>query len=134
VDLSKINYLAVFVAALSCFLVGGFWYSPLLFEKAWRRETRLTDDAIKSKNMTRVFGTSFLLCLVMAFNLAAFLAGPPNPGWGVAAGFLAGFGWVALGLGVTYLFEGKSFLLWLIDGGYHTVSFMLMGAILGAWK
>ena len=37
-DLSQINYLAVGVAALSSFLIGGLWYSPILFAKAWMRE------------------------------------------------------------------------------------------------
>ena len=29
-----INYLAVLVAAVSTFVIGGLWYSPLLFQKA----------------------------------------------------------------------------------------------------
>jgi hypothetical protein len=29
-DLSKINFLAVLVAATSFFIIGGLWYSPLL--------------------------------------------------------------------------------------------------------
>jgi len=40
---------------------------------------------------------------------------------------------VALSFGVTYLFERKSFGLFLINAGYHGLAFTLMGAILGAW-
>ena len=29
-DLSQINYLAVLVAAVSCFIIGGLWYSPVI--------------------------------------------------------------------------------------------------------
>ena len=32
-----INYLAVLVAAVVAFVMGGLWYSPLLFGKAWAK-------------------------------------------------------------------------------------------------
>ncbi len=130
----KINVIAVAAAALSAFLIGGIWYSPILFYKTWLEETGLTEDALKRRNMGLVFGGSFVLSLVIAFNLAAFLAGPPNLAWGLAAGALAGAGWVATGMGITYLFEKRSLKLWLVNAGYHAVTFVVMGGILGAWK
>jgi hypothetical protein len=36
-------------------------------------------------------------------------------------------------MGVTYLFERRPLALWVINGGYHTVAFVVMGAILGLW-
>jgi hypothetical protein len=134
VDLSKLNYLAVLAAALVSFVVGGVWYSPVLFGGVWMRETGLTDDTLRKRNMTVVFGGSFLLSLIIAFNLAAFLAGPPNLVWGMTAGALAGAGWVATGMGITYLFECRSLKLYLVDAGYHAVTFVIMGGILGVWK
>ena len=53
--------------------------------------------------------------------------------FGAFAGAAAGFGWVALSIGVTYLFERKSLRLFFINAGYHAVALTLMGAILGAW-
>ena len=81
-----------------------------------------------------MFGGSFVLSLVIAFNLAAFLAGPPNLAWGLAAGALAGVGWVATGMGITYLFEKRTLKLWLVNAGYHAVTFVVMGGILGVCK
>lgn len=133
-DPSKLNWLAVGAAALSTFLLGGIWYSPALFGRAWQRETGLSDAQLQQRSLTVVFGTSFLLALIMAFNLAAFLQGPPDLSWGMAAGALAGVGWVAMAMGVTYLFEARSLKLFLINAGYHAMSFVIMGAILGAWK
>jgi hypothetical protein len=126
--------MAILAAAVSTFLVGGLWYSPVLFGKAWQRETGLSDEALKQRNPAKVFGPAFLLALLMAANLAAFLGPEATVGFAVAAAFAAGFGWVALGMGVTYLFEARSLRLWLIDAGYHAVSFPLMGLILGLWK
>ena len=130
----KINVIAVVAAALSAFLIGGVWYSPILFYRTWLEETGLTEDALRNRNMGLVFGGSFVLSLVIAFNLAAFLAGPPNLAWGLAAGALAGVGWVATGMGITYLFETRSLKLWLVNAGYHAVTFVVMGGILGVWK
>jgi hypothetical protein len=130
----NINYIAVAAAALGSFLIGGVWYSPVLFGKIWMRETSLTDDALRGRNMGLVFGSSFVLSLVIAFNLAAFLAGPPNFLWGMTAGALAGIGWVATAMGMTYLFERRSLKLFLVNAGYHAVTFVMMGGILGAWK
>ena len=133
-DPSKLNFYAIGAAALSTFLIGGVWYSPVLFGKAWQAETGISDEKLKTRSPAPIFGTSFVLALMMAFNLAAFIGPDATLGFAVAAAFAAGFGWVALGMGVTYLFESRSLKLWLIDGGYHTVSFTVMGLILGAWR
>lgn len=135
-DMSKINLLAVFVAALSSFVIGAVWYSPILFAKVWMRENGFSEEDMKNANMGKIFGLSFLLALVMAFNLAAFLAEPaePNLAWGMTAGALAGIGWVAAAIGIIYLFERRSLKLFLINAGYQTVTFIVMGGILGVWK
>lgn len=133
-DLSTLNYLAVLAAAVSAFVIGGVWYSPILFGKMWLKETGLSDEMLRKRSMALVFGSSFVLSLVIAFNLAAFLAGPPNLAWGMTAGALAGIGWVATAMGVTYLFEARSLRLYLINAGYHAVTFVIMGGILGVWK
>jgi hypothetical protein len=130
----NINYLAVLAAAISAFVIGGMWYSPILFGGVWMRETGLSDAMLKKRSMGLVFGTSFVLSLIIAVNLAAFLSGPPDLQWGATAGALAGIGWVATAIGITYLFEAKSMKLFLVDAGYHAVTFIVMGAIIGTWK
>jgi hypothetical protein len=68
-------------------------------------------------------------------NLAAFLADPKTTAiWGATAGFLAGFGWVTLGIATIALFERRSWKYVLINSGYMIVSFTIMGLILGAWR
>jgi hypothetical protein len=135
VALSTINYLAVLTATVSAFVIGGFWYSPLLFGKPWMRVSGLTEEQIRSGNMGRIYGLAFLFILVMALNLAMFLNDPGTTAhWGAMAGFLAGFGWVLMGFGVVSQFEQKPATYWLINGGYLTVALTVMGLILGAWR
>jgi hypothetical protein len=82
-----------------------------------------------------MFGWSFVFSVVMALNLAMFLAGPTtNSTWGMTAGALAGFGWVAMAIAVVGVFENKSWSYILINGGYMTIAFVVMGAIIGAWR
>lgn len=128
-----VNWLAVFVAALSTFLVGGLWYSPAVFGKAWMKENGLTEEQLKG-GLARVYGLAFLLGLIASINLAMFLGEESDPAMGAFWGFLAGFGWVATFVGTHYLFERKSFKLFLINAGYSIVALTVMGVILAAWK
>jgi hypothetical protein len=70
----------------------------------------------------------------MAFNLAAFIGPKGSLGFGAFAGFATGLGWVAMSLAVIYLFEQRSVKLWLINAGCQTLSYTLMGALVGGWK
>jgi hypothetical protein len=130
-----INPIAVLVAAVSMFLVGALWYSPLLFARPWMAANGFTEQSLRDKGgVGRVFAGSFVLALVSAANLAAYLGGPDTTAaWGATAGALAGV-WIIAGLGIIYLFEHKTVKIFLVNAGYFAVSFPLMGLVLGAWR
>ena len=133
-NMSTLNIWAILVATVSAFLLGALWYAPFLFGKAWQRANGFGDTP-PATNMGKVFGISFILTLVMSFNLAMFLNDPKTTtSWGATAGFLAGFGWCLMGIGIISLFERRPLSYVLINGGYLTVALTLMGAILGAWR
>lgn len=129
----NINFLAVIAAAVSSFLIGGLWYSPLLFAKPWMKANDFTEEFLKQGNMLKIFGGSLLASLVIAVNLGFFLGSEITAGTGAFYGFMTGFGWVMMSLGVVYLFERRSLTLWLINGGYQVITYTLMGLILGLW-
>lgn len=120
------------MAALSTFLLGGLWYSPVAFARPWMRACGLAEAEL-ARGLGRVFGGAFVSTLVGAVNLAFFLGPDPSLAWGAGAGALAGVGWVATSIVTVYLFERRAAVLMLIDGGYLAVAYTLMGAILGAW-
>jgi len=129
-----LNWFAVLTAAVSTFLIGGLWYSPVLFGRAWMSANGFTQQNLGG-NMGKIFGFAFIFALLMSANLAAFLGdAKTTAAWGATAGFLAGFGWVALGIATIALFERRSWKYIAINGGYMTVAFTLMGLILGAWR
>ena len=129
----EVNYLAVIAAAVATFVLGGLWYSPALFGKVWQREAGVTEEKMKSANMALIFGLTFVLSLIAAWVFALFLGPRPPMALGLGAGFSAGLCWVAASLGINYLFERKSLKLWLINGGYHTLQFTIIGLILALW-
>jgi hypothetical protein len=130
----QLNYWAILVAALSTFLIGGLWYSPAVFGKAWMKENKFTEEDTKGGNLVKIFGLSFILGLIAAINLAMFMGPENRPEMGALWGFLAGFGWVATFVGTHYLFERKSFTLFLINAGYSIVALTIMGVIIAWWK
>ncbi|MFM7329984.1 MAG: DUF1761 domain-containing protein [Bacteroidota bacterium] len=134
-DFSGINPWAILVAALSNFLVGGLWYSPLLFAKRWMKEIGLTEEELQKANMPRIFGLTFVFSLVIAVNLA-FFQRIYEPDWGTGAlvGAMIGLGWVTMSMATNALFERRSLVYVLIHMGNAVVSYAVMGAIIGAWR
>ena len=131
-NFADINWLAVLVAAVSAFLLGGIWYGPLL-KHAWCREADIDPEAKSKNHPATVFGTAFAAALVAAAAFAIILRPDPPLFIAAHAGFLTGLAYVAMSFGINYAFAGRSFRLWLIDGGYHTLQFTLYGVILGLW-
>lgn len=130
----SVNWLAVIAAAISSFVVGAFWYSPAVTGKVWMKENKFTMEDMKGGNPVLMYGLTFVLSFIIAVNLAFFFGGEVDLVMGMAYGGLAGLGWASMALGTIYIFERKSFRLWLIHAGYITIQFVIMGAILGAWK
>jgi hypothetical protein len=134
-DISTLNIWAVLVATISTFIIGGLWYSKPLFADAWMQSAGLSTESVQTANMGKIFGLAFLFELIMAFNLGMFLNDPSvDAVAGAMYGFLTGFGWITLALCVNSLYEQRPWKYMLINGGYWTISFTVMGLILGAWK
>lgn len=129
-----INWLAALVGAVvGNLVVGSVWYSPVLFSKVWQREVGISDVEIRSSNFAMVFGLAFLLSVVAAVLFAAWLGPNPELGDALVAGLVIGLGFVGTSLGINYLFERKSFTLWAINTGFHTVEFVAIALVLGLW-
>ena len=133
------NLLAVLLAAVAGFLIGGVWYSPLLLGERWMKAADISEERIKASNKGQIFGIAFAALLLMSYCLEMFI-GPTaavaegffTPSQqGAFYGFLAGFGWVFAAVVVVGLFELRSPAYMLINGGYWVVTMTAMGAILG---
>jgi hypothetical protein len=130
----NLNWLAIIVAAVSAFILGGLWYSPLMFAKRWMKETGITEESTKNINMIKLFSLAFILSMIASFFLAMFIGGKAGAGFGALAGFMAGLGWVFTFMGISYLFEARTLAHFLINSIYSIVSLTIMGAIIGVWQ
>ncbi len=126
-----INWFAVIVAVVATFVIGSLWYGPVL-GKTWMRLTGLSKDTPGQNSMALTFGLTAVLNLIIATSLALFIGGGDWQ-FGLFAGLAAGLTFVAMALGVIYLFESRPLGLWLVNAGYQVVVFTVMGTILGAW-
>lgn len=131
--LSDVNWLAVVVATVAAFFLGGLWYSKALFGNAWMQEVGLTEEAINNANMIKTFGGTIVLQIVSATALSAYLGSGSTWQSGLHTGLWVGLFWIATAYGVTYLFEQRSLRIFLINAGYYVVLYAIMGTIIGAW-
>jgi len=118
--LVDIDYWAVVVATAATLALGALGYPPL----------RL------SRGTGKGYFVAALCHLVMALILAVLmsLTGFATWGQGLLLGLLCWLGFAApLGLTANVLSEAR-IGLWFRDTGYHLVTLLLMGAILGAWR
>ncbi|MFL2839526.1 MAG: DUF1761 domain-containing protein [Pseudohongiellaceae bacterium] len=79
---SAINSMAVIIAAVSAFCVGGLWYGPL-FGRAWMDAWNFTEEQLATRNMPMVFGVSLILSFIAALNLAMFIGAEADLAFGV---------------------------------------------------
>ena len=131
---TEIHWLAVIVAGIAAFMVGGVWYSAL-FGKAWMAARGVTKEEIQAKggnNVGAMFGITFVLDLVMAFILDHVLGTYDYPGLSdtlmIAGGVALGF--VIPAMIVNYLYQQATLKLILIDAGHWFFAFLAMGAAL----
>jgi hypothetical protein len=138
-----INYLAVVVAAIVIFVLGGLWYSPVLFQKRWIALQGRTEEQIRSQaaaaNMPLMYLTAFIGAFIQAWVLAMLLghmAQITEMGVAHAAIFsaLLWLGFTGSTSYITAMFSGKPKQLWAIDSLYYLVSFVLAGIILAVWR
>lgn len=131
----QVNFVAVLVATVASFVVGGLWYSPLLFVKPWMAEIGMTPEGYRNPPppMAQLYATAFVTALVAAYAMAGLLVTVQHHSLesGLKRGFAAGLCWVAMSFGSSYAFERKSVRHWAINAGYFVVQFTVMGAILG---
>jgi hypothetical protein len=133
-----INIWAVLAAALAFWVLGALWYSPVLFAKRWQKEVGFKEEDISKTNMFMVFGLSFLLMLFMVwalnFVINSHKAEDVSLLSGLHYGVFTGFFFGMLTMGINYLYQRRSLILWLIDGIYMVLGLGIAGMILGGWR
>lgn len=85
--------------------------------------------------MPFIMGVNFVAIFLAAFAIALFLVfvNRFDAGSGVLTGLMIVIFWIATNRLNDVLYERKPFGLFLLNAGYSLVTFVIMGAIIGAW-
>jgi uncharacterized membrane protein (DUF485 family) len=135
----KIHYPAVIVATLAHFILGGLWYSPLLFGNKFIQYSGWSPEQLQEmerQSHMKELAIAFVMSLILAYILAHFVQ--YTKATSVAGGIQTAF-WLWLGFIVTthvptVIFERRSFGLFLINVSYQFVGCALAGVILAVWR
>lgn len=128
-----VNYLAVVVAAVVAFVIGGIWYGPV-FGKRWMALLARPRDQMGQAPVG--FALGGVAALVNAWVLA-FLAVNANVTGaldGIVLGFFAWLGLMATITATQAVFEGRSWKLWLLNNAHNVLVQAVMGAIVAGWR
>ena len=131
----KTNYPAVIVAAIAYWVLGAVWYA-VLFGKSWMALEHMTEEQARSMNPVLPYIISFLLNVLIAYSLAqvCMWRNADTVGRGASVGVLMWIGFVGPVTFTTYMYEMRPKELFAINQFYPLAGFVLVGAILGAWK
>jgi hypothetical protein len=134
----KINYLAVLVASVAHFMIGGLWYSVIFGNKfiqliGWTPEKL---QQISSESHGKEYLFAFLSSLVLVYVLAHFVLYTKARGLtdGMQTGFWLWLGFIVTTQLATVVFEQRPFGLYLLNVGYQFVGCLISGAILAVWR
>jgi hypothetical protein len=133
-----VNNAAVLVTGVVIFVLGGLWYSPLLFAKRWIALVGKTEEELRAT--TGSVPLSYLLvfaCGVLTAYVMALVVGNFSPAGPVDGAIIGGLCWAGFAGATSFgtaLFSGKPKALWLIDSGYNLVAFVVAGVILATWR
>ena len=139
--LMGLNVWAVLVAAVSTMVVGFLWYSPMLFARPWTRLMGYDpDDKAKMAEMRKSAGPSYGISLVASVLSAVVLAKViqiatvNTPLYGMKIGLAVWLGFVTTVQLTNALFSRQPAKLYAINTGFQLVCYLVVGAILAAWR
>lgn len=133
----KINYAAVAASALLYWVLGGLWYSPLMFGGKFIEIMRWSPEQvarIQAEGAGAQLALAFLGSLVAAYVLAHLVryTSAETAASGAKTGLWLWLGFVVTTNLNTVFFEFRPVGLFLINIAYHLVAFLAMGALLAA--
>lgn len=131
-----VNFAAVFVASLAHMLIGGLWYSPLLFGRDWMALVGIDKEDFDEGRAMKGYGITFVCGLVQAYVLSwlVYATGAATIMAGLRLGTWVALGIVAVAMAPKYFFSGRPRKLLLIDAGESTLFILIATVIVAVWR
>lgn len=126
---SELNFIAILLATIAKFMVGGLWFSKILFGQAWLEEVGLKEDELGSPRnaMLIAMGTCFLVVFSMAimFQIMAL-----DLRTALAVTVIMALGVTSAQMGLSFAFEGRNLRLFLIYATQCVTEFVIVALII----
>ena len=136
--LPVVNNLAVLASGVLIFMLGGLWYSPVLFAKRWVALIGKSEVELRTSAGSMPVSYLFVfLCALATAWVMALVVGNFAPSSALDGALIGALCWLGFAGATSYgtaLFSGKRKALWLIDSGFNLVSFIVAGVILTLWR
>ena len=65
----EINFIALLLAGIVTLVTGFFWYNPKVFGSIWMRENNFTEEQLRTGNMLKIFGFTYIFSLMITVVL-----------------------------------------------------------------
>jgi FtsH-binding integral membrane protein len=133
---ADVNYLAVLLGAIAVQPLGALWYTKL-FGAPWMRLRGYSESDAEGGGGAGLYLIGFVLTVIAAYGLARLsdMVGADSVGDCIAIAVFAWGCFSATTLATQINFsQTRSPALFAIEGGYWLASFVVMGAIVGAFQ
>lgn len=133
----RLNWVAILVAAIVSFLFEALWYSAFLNE--WiagigRTKEWLTSNTGVSPPVQYAVAILCSIVVAVVFTICIQASGEQTAVRGIIVAAVIWLGFIATSVAKEYIFEVRSLQIYAINTGYALIDYMIIGAIVGAWK
>jgi hypothetical protein len=134
---SQIHWLAVLVAGIAYFMLGGLWYSKVLFGTKWASLQKIdmtSPEAKKGVGAMMIY--SLLLMIITSIGLALLVVKMDITvaSAGAKLGLVTGLLFAVTSVSITFLYEKKPLALHAITGAYLLLGNVIAAVILAVWR
>jgi hypothetical protein len=133
--LSELNWISILIATVVGFLLGGLWFSPLLFSNKWRAAMGQVKEETGG-SMGPALALSFVVTFATATGLALLLDLMPltTTLGALRLGLTVGIVFYALNTASDFAFTGWPRTVYWIQASYHVLQIAIMSLIVAYWR
>jgi hypothetical protein len=126
-----VNWFAIAAAVVSTFVIGGIWYSPLLFVHSWLKLSGVDKQVFDAGLRKALIGDLFAAAAVaLVLNQVIRWSGATGIASGLFVALVVWMGFVASVLITQVTYEHRPFAFFAISAGYRLVTLEVMAVIL----
>ena len=135
-ELSGLNYFAIFVAVLINVMVGSFWYSPVGFGKRWSKLSGVDMMKLPKSEANRAIGFVMLAAIVQVVALAIIInsLGITKASDGLATGTVLWAGFTAATTVGNNLYSRLTWNFWWLNASFFLVVMSVNAVLLSVWR